>query len=244
MAQDPDAGARASAASALGEIGDVMGIDGLVKALADTADNVRGSAAAALGKLGNKRSVPHIASALCRKEERENVCVSCCLALGTIGDKSASPILIELLRGDSLQVQAYAAEALGRIRDTTAVDALEAVIRDSREFHTNVKVHAILALADRRRESWGLLTECLTNPQLCPAAATALGWMASPKAANYLLPILKVPHSRARAAALIALHHVGFHDANVMLDLLNDSGPTSKRCRSLGLLTKCQWISS
>ncbi len=86
-------------------------------------------AAEKLGAIGDPAAIPALTSALDRRPAE--ISAAAARSLGTIGDKSAVPALIKALREhhDTL-VNMAAAEALGQLRATKAIDALEKVIID------------------------------------------------------------------------------------------------------------------
>jgi HEAT repeat protein len=77
---------RASAASALGEIGDKRAVKPLIEALRDEDEGVRGRAAVALGEIGDKRAVKPLKNLLWSFGEKESVQMYASKALRKLGE--------------------------------------------------------------------------------------------------------------------------------------------------------------
>ncbi len=112
---DKEPKVRASAARALGEIGDPQSVQPLIKALSDRNSGVRGLAATALGRIGDPQAVQPLIRAL--EDNIDGVRLSAAEALGKIGDPQAVQSLTKALEDENESVRRYAAGALRRIGD-------------------------------------------------------------------------------------------------------------------------------
>jgi putative membrane-bound dehydrogenase-like protein len=113
----PTPAVRASAAAALGKIGQLEGVDQALQArLEDPALEVREAAITALGALGDRSAIP----ALVRAVDDEGTRYEALLALGALPDLRALPIYLRGLTDKSQDVRRASAEALTKIRDQAA----------------------------------------------------------------------------------------------------------------------------
>ena len=113
----PSAAVRASAATALGRIGQLDGVDQPLQArLDDPAQEVREAAITALGALGDRSAVP----ALVRAIEKEETRYEAFLALGAMPDLRSLPVYLRGLTDKSRDVRKASAEAITKIRDQAA----------------------------------------------------------------------------------------------------------------------------
>lgn len=93
-------------------------------------------AAEKLGSLHNPIAVPDLIRAM--EHRTAMVAASAALALGKIGDKSASPSLIKTLHNhQDVMVQSAAAEALGQLREIQAISHLKQTIDEYLEKYKN-----------------------------------------------------------------------------------------------------------
>jgi HEAT repeat protein len=93
-------------------------------------------AAEKLGDLRNTTAIPDLIRAM--QHRTAQVASAAALALGKIGDKSASPSLIKTLHDhQDVMVQTAAAEALGHLRDTQAIAHLKQTIDDYLDKYKN-----------------------------------------------------------------------------------------------------------
>lgn len=113
---------RLSAASDLGETGDIRAVDPLITTLIDPSNSVREFALEALGKLGDKRAVEPLISAL--SDPDSNVRWQAAKALGQIRDPRAVEPMLAALKNPDVNVRWGAMKALGVIRDHRAVEPL------------------------------------------------------------------------------------------------------------------------
>ncbi len=125
---------------------------------------IRERAAAALEDMGDPRAVAPLVDAVDLGSSDKTIIrgnLKIADALGTLGDKSAVPVLEKMLhtRDDLLKV--HAVEALGKIKDPASVPELTAIVNDEGTAPLVVK-WAIIALGDMRaQEAIPALTKAL-----------------------------------------------------------------------------------
>lgn len=137
--EDPDF--RAMVATQLGEMGDVAkeAGSGLIKALSDTeTSDIRENAAHALGQIKIHKAVEPLIKAL-EKEKEEYPRREMCWSLGELGNTQANTGLIKALKDKDKETRGNAAEALGKIKDSTSVLPLLAAAKD-RDVDVQAKV--------------------------------------------------------------------------------------------------------
>lgn len=142
--QGTDRMQRATAAKALGDLGDRHAVGPLIAALKDTDGDVRASAASALGRLGDAAALGALA-----------------LSLRWWGADS------DAIRGRAhrdIRAQAAAAAALGKLRDGRAVEALLLARRDNIE---EVRGAAMGALAELGDTAFEPLLAALDHENTC-----------------------------------------------------------------------------
>ncbi len=130
--RDKDWRARATAAGALGRMGDVEAVEPLIQALGDTEFDVRVEATEALGKLGNGRAIEPLFQAV--KDEARGLQ---CWAISALGDIGAPALdyLIQALDIEGPQqwdVRERAVQALGDIGGVRVVEPLIRALENPR----------------------------------------------------------------------------------------------------------------
>lgn len=120
--------------------------------------------------------------------------------LGCIGDKSATPALIKALRDKELLVRIHAAVALGKLKDSRALEPLMHALFDPAS-HTNIR---------------SLTGEPLT---VRAAAAQSLGELKDSRAVPALIAALTDPSKDVRRAVIHALMQIG--DQRAIEPLIN-----------------------
>jgi HEAT repeat protein len=125
---------RASAARALGEIGDVRAVNPLIGLLADRGEDVREAARCALVRIGGPAVGPLLAALRETHDWEVYVCELAAQALVQIGGPAVEPLIAALGDEDAL-VRWTAAESLGKIGDRRAIVPLVAALdaRDMRQ---------------------------------------------------------------------------------------------------------------
>jgi HEAT repeat protein len=120
--RDEDPEVVAHAAVTLGRVGDRRVVPNLLEAF-QTEDPYIGSAIAwALGRLGDSRAVSWLAAAL----ENDFAAANVAEALGRIGDPEAIPVLMRVLEMPNDDTRAYAARALGMLREPSGLKGVRA----------------------------------------------------------------------------------------------------------------------
>jgi len=103
----------------------------LVEALRDSSLKVKAEAVRAIEKLGDQATGPVIRLLNDSIDERDNLSARfAAKALGLIGDRSISPVLVELLKSDDKFVACEAALALGRLAESKAVPDLISLLEE------------------------------------------------------------------------------------------------------------------
>jgi len=182
--------AQASAAIALGKIGDERAVEILRKQMKN-GDNeyVKGSSAIALGKMEDENSVPYLIDRL--RDQRIKVRSNAALALGEIGNETAAKPLMEILE-------------TGKSTEGKKSNSLNA--------NTDVRKSAILAIGEiGSNNATEILIDIITNKEeeleVRKAAVSALGNIEDPKAVETLKKIFddKTMDADIRNAAFLAL---------------------------------------
>jgi HEAT repeat protein len=129
MASEP---VSAEAAEALGKIGDKRAVEPLIKTLEQKTGTARAAAASVLGRFGDNKAVPPLIATL--KSKYYKAKIEAATALGELGDERAVEPLIQVLKQKTpiIKESSYdvsiirsVAEALGKIGNKQAIDALE-----------------------------------------------------------------------------------------------------------------------
>ena len=137
---------RVLAASTLGGIGGDDAQAALQRTLSDERAQVRWAAQLALEKIA--AAAPLVPLTLSRANGPARL--HAIAALGNIGDVSAAPILLPLLRDSVPQVRGFAAEALGRLKRAEDASALrDALTRETDAFARGKMESALVLLAPR-----------------------------------------------------------------------------------------------
>ena len=128
MLQDSDPAVRASAARAIGLIGDPAALPGLIQALADPDALAGQRAAEAIGRIGDRSVSADLLNSLGSTPAVERTRAA--LALGMLKSGEAVPGLAALLNAGDPEAQRVAAEALAAIGTPAAMAALTAPLAD------------------------------------------------------------------------------------------------------------------
>jgi HEAT repeat protein len=139
---------RMNAAKALGRIGNVRAVPGLIDLLRrDRDDYVRMAAAEALGLIGDPRAVPALIERVNQEggdlTSQRSIAVAA-EALGRLGDRRAVPALRDALMDRSEIIRMAAVTSLGILGDPAAVPALNAILQ--RDPFPALRAAAALAL--------------------------------------------------------------------------------------------------
>lgn len=200
--------AKASAAVALGKIGDERAVESLKKEMKDgDSEYVKSSSAIALGRIGKESSVPYLIDRL--RDQKVRVRSSAALALGEIGNETAVGPLIQVLE--------------------TGKDS-EGQKKNSMNANSDVRKSAVLALGEigsteATETLIGILTDKGEALEVRTDAASALGNIKDPKAVEALKKVFddKNTDTNIRNAAFIALSKTRDQKtAGVLIEKLGD----------------------
>ncbi|HVL66220.1 MAG TPA: HEAT repeat domain-containing protein [Vicinamibacterales bacterium] len=127
------------------------------------------------------------------------------LALGQQDQPAAVAALIQVLGDDDVNVRFHAIEALGRLRAADAVDALAAIAESGDFFLAFPAIDALARIRDSRVA--GRLVPLLEAPELCDAAAAALGELAEADAIPPLVAALNAGRGTLAVVRAVAQLH-------------------------------------
>ncbi|MDP8234055.1 MAG: HEAT repeat domain-containing protein, partial [Candidatus Saelkia tenebricola] len=201
---DSDSDVREEAASALGDIGDIMAVEPLIAALSDRDSDVREEAASALGDIGDIRAVEPLIKSLLEDKNTE-VRLSAAGSLGEIGGSRAIESLILVLGDDKLCLPIYCRGGMG-IRD----DRIQVV-----EVLVKLGGGAIDPLCKALLEN-----ECLDIRRY---TASALGKIGDARAVEPLIAALSDSDSDVRGIIPWALKDIGAAAVDACIAHINDS---------------------
>jgi len=235
---------RASAAEALGALGDTAALNALIiSAIADTDDHVRLSATTALGHVKHARSAQVLAGLL---EDQDNkIADAAAVGLENLSELAVEPVF-ELLNHELVDVRVRAIHVLGRLRHRGACDrlirglAVEPVFELLNHELVDVRVRAIHVLGRlRHRGACDRLIRGLTDKVIWVriVSAQALGEIGDSRAAPALIAALKDRDLVVRAMAAEALGRLRDFAATMpLLALLGDESDLARThaLRALG----------
>lgn len=207
LLKDYDEEIRTFATVMLGDIKDVSTVDSLLEVLEDTDENVRHAAAESLGKIRDTRAVEALIKCL---EQDFWVKYPAIIALGNIGDPSATKSLAGLIDDEMLRL--VVVEALGKIGDVSAIPVLADVISNQDVSIRNETIASFVKIQSRvQREivpdgkPLPSIKKCLDNDELIKHlldslrssdlevlrnAVIALGWLKEERAIKPLIELL------------------------------------------------------
>jgi HEAT repeat protein len=142
-----NASERGKAALKLGEIGDARSVEPLIKALEDGDRKMPWKAAWALGEIGDTRAVePLIRVLKVQFPVDQELLRQSVLALVKIGAQAVESLIIVLREGADVLTRSLAAQILGQIGDTRAVEPLTEALKDNEEHVRKAAEEALLRL--------------------------------------------------------------------------------------------------
>jgi HEAT repeat protein len=228
---------RITAFNALVMLKDVGAVDFLIKTLSDTyycqssSCSTAKNALTALGKLGDPRAVDSLIKAL--EYQFDDVRKTAAEALIMLGG-SAIPPLVNALNGNNLDLCVRAAEVLGRLNDTRAVEPLIKALVNGNMRGGDLRKTSAKALADLGETQWqdfvsgdsgdflrlgdsrdarvvGPLVKVLSEgfPEFRASAAEALGKLGDQHAVDPLIKALGDNFGNVRKTAAKALADLG-----------------------------------
>lgn len=200
-------GVRASAAWALGEIGNPQAVDPLIALLKADYDEalIRHNVAWALGQLRDPRGIEHLIPLLVEADERLRMVAA--EALGKIGDPEGIEHIIPLLKDESYAVRWYVAWILGETGNPCAVGPL------------------LAGFAEEPNKGWLLYENAEPEPLngVFKHISIALGKIGDAHAVEPLIAHLKSSELGARRSAARALGELRDVCAvGPLISLLND----------------------
>lgn len=149
------------------------------------------------------------------KSEDLEVRRSAVVALGRIGDASATPALIETLTDESLAIDA--ANALGQIGDARAVDGLLNLIGNDDASVRQAAVSALNSLAHTSMSERIIPLLHDSDPNVRESAVKIAGYFGYPESAATLLELSHDSNERVKCAAI---EHLPFVEDERTLDVL------------------------
>ena len=210
-----DAGLRASAAKAVGLIGNPSALPALLSHLSDS-DVLAGDAVAtAIGRLGDRSSVPALIDALNADDEATRARAA--YALGALKAEQPVQQLGHMLLTDEAMAARNAAGALAAIGTTDALTALAAPLADGEM--TAARHAAMIGLELAGPEAVPTLVAALSQDQATVRANAAemLGWLKATPATAELARALSDPEPAVRSEAAWALGEVATLQAKAAL---------------------------
>lgn len=132
------------AAWALGQLEDKRAVEPLINLLNDTDWFIRSGAVKALGNIGDDRAVEPLSRIMNNNREEWDVCRDASNSLGQLGEAALQPLL-QSLQDDDAETRFFAANALGKLGLSQAVDSLIPALQDS---DANVRLAAAGALGE------------------------------------------------------------------------------------------------
>jgi HEAT repeat protein len=204
--RDPDAGVRATAAGALGKLGDAKAAPALIKAFDDQEKTVTDAATAALSAMG-PQVIPLLAPLVAegqtwtRADRGARAAIS---AISVCDFEKAVPKLRELLRNPEWRVRLVAREAFIAQGAATVPHAV-ASLQDSNAEARKTAAEILGSL--RREEAVDALVPMLRDedPTVREAAATALGNIQNNKSGDALIELIRDSADPPRTAAIDAV---------------------------------------
>jgi HEAT repeat protein len=238
LLSDDEPETRATAACALGTLGDPRAVDALVQALEDDYLDVAESAAEALGKIRDPRAVDALVQAL--EDNDPGVRESAAKALGEIRDPRAVDALVQALEDNDPGVRESAAKALGEIRDPRAGQPLLEALHDEVAY---VVVEAAIALQQiGYPEGIEVLIGVLAAPfvyygaRLRKKVIDALTKVLKPDVIDSLIRDLADGNRLVRTRAALALGALGDARAvDALVEVLDDDDPEVRTSAALTL---------
>lgn len=215
LLESQDAGLRASAARAIGLIGDAAAAPILLARLSDPDLLAGDRAAEALGRLGDTSVEPALLNAL--ESGDETVAARTAKALGLLRSEAAVAPLGAMLRSGEPLVARNAAEALAAISSSDALAALLTPLADAEM--TPARHAAMAGLETVGADALAPLTAALTarNAALRANAAEMLGYLPDAASTAALVRALDDAEPSVRAEAAWALGEIGTNEARSAL---------------------------
>jgi HEAT repeat protein len=236
-----DAALRASAAEAIGRIGDTSALPALLSRL-DDSDALAGDAAAtAIGRLGDRSAVPALTQALNADDEETRARAA--RALGALGAAEVAPQLSRMLLSDGPMAARGAAEALAKIGTEDAIAALATPL--SAAEMTAARHAAMMGLELAGTKAVPALAAALGDhrPALRTNAAEMLGWLKAAPATAALAQALADPEPAVRQEAAWALGEIATPEAKAALsDIVAAQTDTATQQAATSALNRAEML--
>jgi HEAT repeat protein len=225
LLHDGSPAVRASAARAIGLLGDPAALPGLMRALADPDALAAQRIAEAIGRIGDRSVSADLLSVLGSAPAAERARAA--QALGLLKSAEAVPGLAALLSVSDPDTQRVAAEALATIGTPAAMAALMAPLADQQM--TSARHAALGGLEMAGQSAVAPLAAALLdrNAVVRANAAEMLGWLRAADAVAYLARLLSDPHPAVQAQAAWALGEIGTGPARLALNPAPGPAPDS-----------------
>lgn len=203
-----DVQARVKAAEALGNLGDLRGVQPLVRALQDSDAEIRGSAALSLGILGDRKASRSLVIAL--NDPVFEVRQRAAEALSAIGSQEAIHPLIKMIEDPDPGNRALAVTTLGDFENDNAIRALLISLNDPRPGVRSAAIDSLLKLIGY----WGSRVPVFlkdTDPVVRANVVTALkSILGDDETISRLHPLLKAGNFTVRKETALALRKMGW----------------------------------
>jgi cyclophilin family peptidyl-prolyl cis-trans isomerase/HEAT repeat protein len=230
LLSDPDPNVRATAAFALGQIGDATSIDALLQFAGDGDGDVAGEAIEALSKLAAHVPLPRYA-ALASAQTSEGVRARAIRFLFRFKSDEASAIAADALASPAPRIREEASYALARRAYAPARERLQLLVNEP---NPQTRANVMTALGRiGSAESLPLLIDALRDPHpwVRTNAAIAIGRLAAKdrrlierpqlaQDASRVLELLNDPDPGTRASSIDTLGYYAVHSEPARLHLL------------------------
>lgn len=186
--------------------------------LQSTEPAVRGNAVLEILRGEYREATPKLLTLL-EKDPAANVRQTAALALGSMQERRAGPIIVRMLRNDRAIDRGFLVEALVRLGDRSNAAALTPLLNDSDEQLRLKAVDALVQL-DARDQGGAILALAQANrdPSRETQFATALGRLRVRAAEGYLLNLARRSEAGPTlASAYLSLGEIGSRQATPLL---------------------------
>ena len=241
LQEDKDWRVRRAAAEALGELGDKVGLELLLKSLKEVKYWVPSAPAEALVKLDDKNAVAPLIAILKDDKQHPRVRANAAYVLDHLDSKQViSPLRAALMNDPSERVRSAAAETLGHLGSKEAISPLGAALKEDPS--ERVRLYAAQSLGELGdKVGLELLLKSLKEIKnsIPSSPAKALVKLDDKNAVAPLIAILEddKQHPCVRANAAYVLGHLGSKEAIPLLrNVLKDNPSERVRCAAAAAL--------
>ena len=250
---DPSDSVKICAAVALVKLGDKSGLVEIRKILstvpklsetpkpvervrAMAKNTIRAQAAGELGNMKDTESIPLLKKMV--EDDDGRVADASLVALAKMGDTTGKKSFISALESTKQEVRAKAAEYLGDIKDSAAIEPLRKRLTD---WDKNAKCAAMVALGKLKdKQSIPAIREMLwdKDDDMKEKAAEALGYMGDTDLASAIKELLKDKNGFVRFAAVEALNKLGQDSGKEFIIGALKAQENDAKLRALNILEK------